>query len=68
MCMATGSTPEVQEPERYAAQKSPDGGAVLTNAERRVTDNQKSAAQTIFTTNSGVEGTNPTTYKQLLGQ
>lgn len=72
MCMfKSPKTPPLPEaPPKTAAMKAPDGGAVKSSAERRVTDRRRAASRTILTSGNGLEpaDSGQTAGKTLLGQ
>lgn len=67
MCMKTPKVADPVMPVETAAMKSPDGGAVKNEAQRRVSDNMRARAPTILTSGSGVTDMATTEKKTLLG-
>lgn len=61
------STPQLQEPTEYAAQRAPDGDAVRSSASRRTIDKMRSGTQTVLTSGSGTGASAETGKKTLLG-
>lgn len=61
------STPQLQEPTEYAAQRAPDGDAVRSSTSRRTLDKMRSGTQTVLTSGSGTSSTADLGKKTLLG-
>jgi hypothetical protein len=67
MCLFPPTPEAPSMPTEYAAQKSPDAGAVRSTTGRRTADMVRSGSPTILTSGSGVTTTALTEKKTLLG-
>lgn len=68
MCLVPQTPPTPQLPAETQAMKQPDGGAVRSDASRRITDRMRAGSNTILTSPSGVATPGPVGTKTLLGQ